>query len=268
MVSFSPFLSTPSARRATLPIALVRHSRSIFLSTPSARRATCTSHIKISYTENFYPRPPRGGRLFRNNSTKHTRVISIHALREEGDCGQTVPRLRGGQISIHALREEGDAGILSNCLRKTLFLSTPSARRATLLQRTGRRAYQLISIHALREEGDIQRGIQSGNPFQFLSTPSARRATATLAASRPLPKTFLSTPSARRATAARSGCRWVLRDFYPRPPRGGRQQLKQAQPAEPEFLSTPSARRATGTTDYIQQPDEFLSTPSARRATW
>mgnify|MGYP000368931691 CR=1 FL=1 len=37
------------------------------------------------------------------------RMISIHALREEGD----VPQQRLGpvqQISIHALREEGDAG--------------------------------------------------------------------------------------------------------------------------------------------------------------
>ena len=57
------FLSTPSARRATLcalsaPLLLTR-----FLSTPSARRAT----------------PPRFG-IFSQTA------ISIHALREEGDC--------------------------------------------------------------------------------------------------------------------------------------------------------------------------------------
>ena len=57
---------------------------------------------------NFYPRPPRGGR-------PHDQAVGI---------GE-------GQISIHALREEGDqlrgdAGGL-----KLLFLSTPSARRAT-----------------------------------------------------------------------------------------------------------------------------------------
>ena len=56
------------------------------------------------------------------------------------------------------------------------FLSTPSARRATmrLLRLCG--AF-LISIHALREEGDLWKRwrIQRGNPF--LSTPSARRAT-------------------------------------------------------------------------------------------
>ena len=58
-----------------------------------------------------------------------------------------------------------------------VFLSTPSARRATewLL---GLRLYKGISIHALREEGDcwsIAINLSSGI---FLSTPSARRATA------------------------------------------------------------------------------------------
>ena len=34
--------------------------------------------------------------------------ISIHALREEGDCPVRVGDLRDIEISIHALREEGD----------------------------------------------------------------------------------------------------------------------------------------------------------------
>ena len=56
------FLSTPSARRATIwPIMLVAVAS--FLSTPSARRATC---------EAFFLR--------------RQLCISIHALREEGDC--------------------------------------------------------------------------------------------------------------------------------------------------------------------------------------
>ena len=57
------------------------------------------------------------------------------------------------KISIHALREEGDVKLLEQCASLKLFLSTPSARRATVgdphrLYRAG------ISIHALREEGD------------------------------------------------------------------------------------------------------------------
>ena len=146
------FLSTPSARRATFlelsfpkaikhfyprpprggrqhPSVLPAHVEE-FLSTPSARRAT--TPIRTACT---------CGR------------ISIHALREEGDsclC-RLVWRL---EISIHALREEGDgtfAGLLT-CPRyfyprpprggrlesmrpfldENIFLSTPSARRATL----------------------------------------------------------------------------------------------------------------------------------------
>ena len=79
----------------------------------------------------FYPRPPRGGR---------------HKLVESGGGAR--------EISIHALREEGDGAglLLSTC--KQLFLSTPSARRATQGWHHDHHGQQ-ISIHALREEGDI-----------------------------------------------------------------------------------------------------------------
>ena len=80
-----------------------------FLSTPSARRATgcCMS--------------PRAGRQ-----------ISIHALREEGDRTFAARHIGGEVISIHALREEGDHDILEVLAMENKFLSTPSARRATL----------------------------------------------------------------------------------------------------------------------------------------
>ena len=57
-------------------------------------------------------------------------------------------------ISIHALREEGDLGLRYEGDNAKVFLSTPSARRATLVYGRQRRG-KLISIHALREEGDI-----------------------------------------------------------------------------------------------------------------
>ena len=101
--------------------------------------------------------------------------ISIHALREEGDRSSTT-KAPTGTISIHALREEGDNAFTANERAALLFLSTPSARRATRLNfrassivgyfyprppRGGRRAVHRplrgredISIHALREEGD------------------------------------------------------------------------------------------------------------------
>ena len=145
----------------------------------------------------------------------------------------------------------------------------------------------------------------------FLSTPSARRATRCIIASGD-DSIFLSTPSARRATyfycpnrilwdisihALREEgdemCLPVIlhrRNFYPRPPRGGRQQSETTDRRFTEFLSTPSARRATycpnrilwdsfisihalreeGDLDIIDNyidDREFLSTPSARRAT-
>ena len=56
-------------------------------------------------------------------------------------------------ISIHALREEGDWKDHSEENGIEVFLSTPSARRAT---ETGAVSITPIniSIHALREEGD------------------------------------------------------------------------------------------------------------------
>ena len=123
----------------------------------------------------FYPRPPRGGRLVQ---LIHKRLaflisihalreegdgtvygfysvqipISIHALREEGDCSQ-MELCQRHPISIHALREEGDFLPSTTHIMSSIFLSTPSARRATALEAlVGVGAG--ISIHALREEGD------------------------------------------------------------------------------------------------------------------
>ena len=55
----------------------------------------------------FYPRPPRGGRLSAERTSVTSIPISIHALREEGDP-VGVAAVRQQIISIHALREEGD----------------------------------------------------------------------------------------------------------------------------------------------------------------
>ena len=105
----------------------------VFLSTPSARRATLQCLVTWSSHRYFYPRPPRGGRRTTSGFKSTTSLISIHALREEGDVMRFnndtgifdfYPRPpRGGRrtppdgcqlavpISIHALREEGDGGV-------------------------------------------------------------------------------------------------------------------------------------------------------------
>ena len=58
-------------------------------------------------------------------------------------------------ISIHALREEGDVGTMNDSPLLMVFQSTPSTRRAT---DEGGEVWEgsLISIHALREEDDLR----------------------------------------------------------------------------------------------------------------
>ena len=57
--------------------------------------------------------------------------ISIHALREEGDEKIVADAMKQAKISIHALREEGDKVVGLHENHAFVFLSTPSARRAT-----------------------------------------------------------------------------------------------------------------------------------------
>ena len=78
----------------------------------------------------FYPRPPRGGRPENYTPEASWSVISIHALREEGDAVLRA-ELERDVISIHALREEGDHDLFHSPGFVYEFLSTPSARRAT-----------------------------------------------------------------------------------------------------------------------------------------
>ena len=58
--------------------------------------------------QSFNPRPPRGGRLNILRRSLSFVVISIHALREEGDVEQYALDGVARGISIHALRGEGD----------------------------------------------------------------------------------------------------------------------------------------------------------------
>ena len=102
------FLSTPSARRATGYITIFTEREDISIhalreegDTTQRRRAS----VRHGY---FYPRPPRGGRLYYFNVPCRIIWISIHALREEGDCRPSAYVPCGTIISIHALREEGD----------------------------------------------------------------------------------------------------------------------------------------------------------------
>ncbi len=79
---------------------------------------------------NFYPRPPRGGRPVFFLQLTLFQVISIHALREEGDHLRCRLSLATSSfLSTPSARRA--TRILLNSALISLFLSTPSARRAT-----------------------------------------------------------------------------------------------------------------------------------------
>ena len=237
------FLSTPSARRATRRCCSRRHCGQYFYPRP-LRGGRPGERGNFQDAGDFYPRPLRGGRRGGLAAFNLQAAISIHALCEEGDdqgCQRQpeehenfYPRpLRGGRLYPYEW----------SCTTH-LFLSTPSARRATLPGRAYGLIYN-ISIHALCEEGDAIRRRCAATRPRFLSTPSARRATRDPSAVcchtstisihalceegdrftvRPVKVSgaFLSTPSARRATCRlRQRQDWET-NFYPRPLRGGR----------------------------------------------
>ena len=104
---------------------------------------------------NFYPRPPRGGRLIKTclNAWNLTFLSTPSARRA---TSAAVRLQRDGVISIHALREEGDRRKTLWLAKQAAFLSTPSARRATFGS-LRLNVCSEISIHALREEGDKER---------------------------------------------------------------------------------------------------------------
>ena len=152
---------------------------------------------------NFYPRPPRGGRPQGAYDSLPDEWISIHALREEGDTAFAAPPVRGQK-----------------------FLSTPSARRATLFCGVTC-VIHAISIHALREEGDYAgHEPDSGQKHFYPRPPRGGRQHYIRAFC--WCQQFLSTPSARRATSVSLATRTHSWYFYPRPPRGGRRQEKLA----------------------------------------
>ena len=168
---------------------------------------------------NFYPRPPRGGRLISVVKT----VIAVLFLSTPSARRATQLQLRYEcciQISIHALREEGDSFLLFFGATILHFYPRPP-RGGRPVSARFLRSWFGISIHALREEGD----------------------------------------------RAERGEGLYIEDFYPRPPRGGRLLRLTTAPAHHAFLSTPSARRATTASDCEWSGLQFLSTPSARRAT-
>ena len=220
-MSQKQFLSTPSARRATGLGRFLGQDAGNFYPRPPRGGRPATSEI-LRLRCDFYPRPPRGGRP-RDATTIANGMRNFYPRPPRGgrhlDLLDSVPNIdfyprppRGGRprwfsegdgcesISIHALREEGDSFSLSSNGTVNLFLSTPSARRATdAVSRSSMRVYH---FYPRPPRGGRPAYPHPTYPNQgFLSTPSARRATRLLS-SVSWKVEFLSTPSARRATLA------------------------------------------------------------------
>ena len=167
--------------------------------------------------------------------------ISIRTLCEEGDYPQR--SVGGVHRDFYPCPPRGGrlAYLLQMC-SNNLFLSTPSARRATVGVGNGV-VTGSISIHALREEGDTDDQRGGGGQWNFYPRPP-RGGRPSVMSQQTDTILFLSTPSARRTTRRLTSWGGVLKisihalreegdgiqqrnlctghNFYPRPPRGGR----------------------------------------------
>ena len=219
--------------------------------------------------------------------------------------------LREIMISIHALREEGDPGDKITRLERMIFQSTPSARRATNIvcavgggllhfnprppwgkrpdkPKTPAPAKQfqsaistwkattdklivydeayMISIHALREESDLATCSVEVDQVNFNPRPPRGERPTVIAANNQLHE-FQSTPSARRATAAaelRQNRQTIsihaLREESD-------DQINGSQLAHNHFNPRPPRGERQRTKVWEKATVQFQSTPSARRAT-
>ena len=146
---------------------------------------------------NFYPRPPRGGRRWTAPRPPQRWKISIHALREEGDCTQFLYTMMPHP-----------------------FLSTPSARRAT--EPNCADIWTAKYFYPRPPRGGRQSAAgMARTSYAFLSTPSARRATMAMRKDE-IPDN-ISIHALREEGDRCTGCLISsTSNFYPRPPRGGR----------------------------------------------
>ena len=146
-----PFLSTPSARRATPLMVVVTPARSISIHA-LREEGDCPGVYSCPLRHHFYPRPPRGGR--RQHPQKDVRdkvFLSTPSARR----------------ATSASRQQAEG---------QQFLSTPSARRATTRQ--GQRTTSGSDFYPRPPRGGRRCSTVLANHCEkFLSTPSARRAT-------------------------------------------------------------------------------------------
>ena len=173
------------------------HSFFKFLSTPSSRRATGAARHHATVPTYFYPRPPRGGRP---DIPVSFRCMSGYFYPRPPRGGRLVVRPHfTGYVNFYPRPPRGGRHVRIACaLLFCRFLSTPSARRATV--------WLFCLLLGLRHF--YPRPPRGG---RHIICCDKRRFVL-----------FLSTPSARRATDKHQRSEHVRENFYPRPPRGGR----------------------------------------------
>ena len=161
----------------------------------------------------FYPRPPRGGRLKK-----------LYRMCDKADFYPRPPR--GGRLPASPA-----------ILTPWVFLSTPSARRATQ-SKTREGKMQAISIHALREEGDLlPLCFQNPNVYFYPRPPRGGRPSRvwTWTGCR-----MISIHALREeGDVSSSGLPGKISYFYPRPPRGGRPTAPLILPTGANFYPRP-----------------------------
>ena len=108
--------------------------------------------VRSNVTDDFYPRPPRGGR--RDDADRVVVLVQF--------------------LSTPSARRATETSV--NVLARVEFLSTPSARRATTL--SSATIWRTTNFYPRPPRGGRRLSWLTGEPIkEFLSTPSARRAT-------------------------------------------------------------------------------------------
>ncbi len=195
------FLSTSPARGTTGSLEALANYMLKFLSTSPARGTTGRTLWLNCASSYFYPRPPRGGRRLGEGFDLLVIDISIHVPREGDDRLPLV--FRKARTDFYPRPPRGGRRYWAvKPTRQSHFYPRPP--------RGGRRVHaksadspSTISIHVPREGDD--------SPRQ--KRPARRRR-------------FLSTSPARGTTALFWNLIFSERNFYPRPPRGGRRRIR------------------------------------------
>ena len=260
----------------------------LFLSTPSGWRATISFADRLGKIDiSIHALRVEGDSP--GYAPHFSDVISIHALRVEGDAWlhevqrppsqNFYPRPPGGgrQSKMYEKsnaplyfypRPPGGGRLFTTFYTNSIpyfYPRPPGGGRRWCAQWND--VCQYISIHALRVEGDAMRKASNDLLFIFLSTPSGWRATYTgrnggdayfsisIHALRvegdPIPRTV----------------RRKIRDFYPRPPGGGRPKAPRTSRSSTYFYPRPPGGGRRRPYRFPTWPRKFLSTPSGWRAT-